>query len=65
LDGGSACLKAATSTSRTTQRQIKCIQTPMPQVVFERKIAVFEWAKIIHALDPAATVIGVIEPRIL
>jgi hypothetical protein len=30
----------------------------MPQVGFEPTIPVFEWAKRVHALDGAATVIG-------
>jgi hypothetical protein len=31
----------------------------MPWVVFEPTIPAFEWAKIVHALDRAATVIGI------
>jgi hypothetical protein len=30
----------------------------MPQVGFEPMITVFEWAKMVHALDQAATVIS-------
>jgi hypothetical protein len=30
----------------------------MPQVIFQLTIPVFEWAKSVHALDRAATVIG-------
>jgi hypothetical protein len=30
----------------------------MPRVGFENTIPVFEWAKTVHALDRAATVIG-------
>jgi hypothetical protein len=33
----------------------------MPQVGFETTIPVFEWAKAVHALCPAATVIGNLE----
>jgi hypothetical protein len=33
----------------------------MPQVEFEPAIPVFERAKTVHALDSAATVIGVVE----
>jgi hypothetical protein len=32
-----------------------------PQVGFEPMIPVFEWAKIVYALDPAATVTGITE----
>jgi hypothetical protein len=38
--------------------QHKHTQTSMPQVGFEPTIPVFEWAKTVHALDRAATVIG-------
>jgi hypothetical protein len=37
-------------------------QTSMPEVGFEPTILVFEQAKIIHALNRAATVIGILEP---
>jgi hypothetical protein len=30
----------------------------MPRMEFEPTISVFEWAKTVHALDRAATVIG-------
>jgi hypothetical protein len=30
----------------------------MPRVTFEPSIPAFEWAKTVHALDRAATVIG-------
>jgi hypothetical protein len=43
---------------RTTQTQNKPTQTSMPQVEFEPTIPVFEWAKTVHTLDRAATVIG-------
>jgi hypothetical protein len=33
----------------------------MPQVGFELTIQVFEWAKMVHALNRAATVIGLDE----
>jgi hypothetical protein len=45
-------------THRTTQTQTKRTQTFMPQVGFEPMIPVFERAKTVHALDRAATVIG-------
>jgi hypothetical protein len=45
-------------THRTTQAQNKRTQTPMPQMGFEPTMPVFEWAKTVHALDRAATVIG-------
>jgi hypothetical protein len=38
--------------------QNKRTQTCMPRVGFELTILVFEWAKTVHALDRAATVIG-------
>jgi hypothetical protein len=47
-------------THRTTQTQNKRTQTSMPQVGFEPTIPVFEWAKTVHVLDRAATVIGII-----
>jgi hypothetical protein len=43
---------------RTAQTQNKGTQTSMPQVGFEPMIPVFERAKTVHALDSAATVIG-------
>jgi hypothetical protein len=52
LDGGSARRKAATYT------QNKRTQTSIPQVGFEPKIPMFERAKTVHALDRAATAIG-------
>jgi hypothetical protein len=42
---------------RTAQTQNNRTQTSMPQVGFEPTIPVFEWAKIVHVLDLAATVI--------
>jgi hypothetical protein len=45
-------------THRTTQTRNKGTQTSMPQVGFEPTIPVFEWAKTVHALDSAATVIS-------
>jgi hypothetical protein len=45
-------------THRTTQTQNKRIQTSVPWVEFEPTIPTFERAKTVHALDPAATVIG-------
>jgi hypothetical protein len=40
-------------------KQNNRIQTSMPRVGFEPSTPVFEWAKTDHALDRAATVIGV------
>jgi hypothetical protein len=37
----------------------------MPRVGFEPTIPVFERAKTVHALDRAATVIGVLQPRMV
>jgi hypothetical protein len=51
LDGGSARRNAATYT------QNKRTQIFMPWVGFEPMIPAFEWAKTVHALDRAATVI--------
>jgi hypothetical protein len=34
-------------------------QTSMPRVGFEPTSPVFEWAKMVHAFDRAATVIGI------
>jgi hypothetical protein len=62
LDGGSAHRKAATYTHRTARTENKRTQTSMPQVGFDPMITVFERAKIIHALDRAATVIGLLFP---
>jgi hypothetical protein len=45
-------------THRRTQTQNKRTQTYMPRVGFEPTSQVFERAKAVHALDPAATVIG-------
>jgi hypothetical protein len=46
---------------RTTQTQKKTYtQTSMPRVGFEPTIPVLEWAKTVHALDSAATVIGLL-----
>jgi hypothetical protein len=46
------------STHRTTQRQNKRSQSPMPWLGFEPTILVFEGAKTVHALDGAPTVSG-------
>jgi hypothetical protein len=43
----------------TVQTQNKRTQTSMPRVGFEPNFLVFEWAKTVHVLDLAATVIGV------
>jgi hypothetical protein len=53
LGRGSALRKAATYT------QNRRTQTSMPRVAFEPTIPVFEGAKAVHALDRAATVIGI------
>jgi hypothetical protein len=45
-------------THRTTQTQNKRKQTSMLWVGFEPTTPAFEWAKTVHALDGAATVIG-------
>jgi hypothetical protein len=45
-------------THRTAQTQNKRIQTSMPRVGFEPTIPAFVRAKMVHALDRAATVIG-------
>jgi hypothetical protein len=42
---------------RTAQTQNKRTKTFMPQMGFEPKIPVFEWAKIVHVIDFAAIVI--------
>jgi hypothetical protein len=44
---------------RTAQTQNKRTQTTMPQVGFETTIPLFELGKTIHALDLAASVIGI------
>jgi hypothetical protein len=51
LEGGSGRRKAATCTQESTNISV-------PQVGSEPTIQVFEWAKTVHALDRAATVIG-------
>jgi hypothetical protein len=43
---------------RPAQTESKCTQTSMPHVAFEPTIPVFERTKRVHALDCAATVIG-------
>jgi hypothetical protein len=53
MDGGSARSKAATYTQNNIDTE-----TSMPLVGFEPTIAAFERAKIVHALDRAATMIG-------
>jgi hypothetical protein len=45
-------------THRTTQTQTKRTQTSVPRVGFEPTTSVFERAKMVHALDRAAPVIG-------
>jgi hypothetical protein len=59
LDGESARRKGH-NLHRTTQTQNKRRQTSMPLVGFELTIPVFERAKTIHALNRAATVIGML-----
>jgi hypothetical protein len=44
---------------RTTETHNKRTQTPMPRVGFEPTIPVLELPKTVHAIDRAATVIGV------
>jgi hypothetical protein len=46
-------------TKRTAQAQNKCKPTSKPQVQFEPTTPMFERTKTVHALDRAATVIGV------
>jgi hypothetical protein len=46
-------------TNRTTQTRNKRTQTTVPRVGFEPTIPAFERAQTVHALDRAATVIGV------
>jgi hypothetical protein len=55
LDRGSARRKADTYT------QNKRTQTSMSQVGFEPTIPVFEWARSVHALHLAATVVSKIK----
>jgi hypothetical protein len=45
-------------------KQSKRIQTSMPWVGFEPMIQAFERAKTVHALDRAATVIGIQESTV-
>jgi hypothetical protein len=45
-------------THRTTETQNKYTQTYMPWLGFEPTIPAFEWAKTVHVLDRAASVIG-------
>jgi hypothetical protein len=45
-------------TRKTTQTQNKCTQTSISLVGFEPTTPMFEQAKTVHALDRAATVIG-------
>jgi hypothetical protein len=45
-------------THRITQTQNKCTQTLTPWMEFEPTIPAFERAKTVHALDRAATVVG-------
>jgi hypothetical protein len=59
FSGGSAGRKAATCTHRTAETQNESTQTSMPQVGFEPTIPAFQWAKIVHSLHRAATMIGV------
>jgi hypothetical protein len=47
-------------THRTTQTQNKRTQITMPSVGFELTIPAFERANTVHALDHAATVIGLL-----
>jgi hypothetical protein len=53
------------SLHRTTQTQNKRTQTSMSQVGLEPTIPVFEQAKTVHALDRAATVIGILQPYLV
>jgi hypothetical protein len=46
------------SAHRTTQTENKRTQTFIPRVEFEPTIPVFKGAKMVHALDRAASVIG-------
>jgi hypothetical protein len=45
-------------THRTTQTQNKLTQIYIPRVGFEPTTPAFKWAKMVQALDRAATVIG-------
>jgi hypothetical protein len=56
MDGESARHRAATYTGQPKHNKRR--QASMPWVGFEPTIPVFERAKIFHALDYAATVIG-------
>jgi hypothetical protein len=58
LDGWSVRHKAATYTQNNTT-QNKHTQTSMTWVGFELTIPAFERAKVVHALDHAATLIGI------
>jgi hypothetical protein len=60
LGRGISHRKVATYTHRTTQTQIS-----MHRVEFEPTIPMFERAKTVHALDRPATVIDVIQPRMV
>jgi hypothetical protein len=57
LDGGSADARPLSAHS-AAQTQNRRTQTPMPQVIFEPTIPTFERAKPVHALELAATLIG-------
>jgi hypothetical protein len=48
---------------RTTQTQNRRTQTSMPLEGFEPTTPVLEQAKMVHALDRAATVIGMTDSR--
>jgi hypothetical protein len=52
------------SAYRTTQTRNKRTQIAMPQVGFEPTIPVFGRAKTIHALDLAATVVGIRQVKV-
>jgi hypothetical protein len=58
--GGSTSRKASTYTHTSKQTQIF-----MPRVGFEPSILVFEQAKVHHALDSVANVIGAIMNELL
>jgi hypothetical protein len=64
LGWGISPVAKSPSTHRTTQTQNKLRQTSMPWVGFEPTIPVFERAAAFHALNRAATVIGMIQFRI-
>jgi hypothetical protein len=60
LDGRSARRKASTYIQNNTNtEETHTIQISMPWVGFEPTIPTFELAKTVHALDRAATVIGI------